>query len=131
MPEGIEPVKLIMFIVNRGDGKLIEEFCTREKIYSHLLLRGRGTADNETVALLGLGERDKDIMILTAAMSRTDDIMKKLSYLLHLEKPGRGIACTVPLSGIASHFNSYYALAGIKEPDAQTTNHSDMSGMEN
>lgn len=112
METAFEPIKLIVYIVNRNDGQLIEEICTRSGIYGHLMLRGRGTADNSTLTLLGLGETEKDIVFVTVARSRIDELMQKVSKKLELDKPGRGIAFSIPLSSVASQFNTYAAFAG-------------------
>lgn len=120
-----EPIKFILFIVNRGTGRVIDEFCKNEGIYGHLLLHGRGTADNETLALLGLGEKEKDLMILTVAESRAEYVMDAVSSLLHLEQPGRGIGLSIPFSSLASQLNTYDALAGngpkLEPPGAEGT----------
>ena len=115
---GYEPIKFIMFIVNRGEGKRIQEFCSTEGLYGHLLLRGRGTADNETLALLGIGEREKDVFIVTAAASRAASVMERIAELLHFDKPGTGIGFSIPFTSLALQLNSYYAMAGLPDPDS-------------
>lgn len=114
METAFEPIKLVVYIVNRNEGKLIEEICSREGIYGHLMMRGRGTVDNRTLTLLGLGETEKDIVLLTVAKSRKDEIMELISKRLRIDEPGRGIAFSIPLSSIASQFDIYSALAGKK-----------------
>lgn len=116
----VEPIKLVFFVVNRGEGRAIDEICTEDGIYGHLLLRGRGTVDNKTASLLGLDERERDIVLVTVASSKRDAIIAKVTERLRLDKPGRGIAMSIPFSSIASQFNSYLALAGLfpEKPDA-------------
>lgn len=60
----VEPIKLITCIVNRGDGETVTELCAREGISCSVVLRGRGTADNAMLTMLGLGESEKDIVML-------------------------------------------------------------------
>ena len=57
---------------------------------------GRGTADSETLSLLGLGETEKDIVMLTVAFSQRDLIMNKISERMHLDELGHGIAFSIP-----------------------------------
>lgn len=42
------------------------------------MLRGRGTADNAMLTMLGLGESEKDIVMLTVGQSRQGEIMENL-----------------------------------------------------
>lgn len=109
----LEPIKLVLFIVNRGDSRVIDDICTEEGIFGHLLMHGRGTVDNKTASLLGLDEREKDIVLVTVAASKRDYIMDKATERLRLNKPGRGIALSIPFSSVASQFDSYSALAGL------------------
>lgn len=108
----IEPIIFITCIVNRGEGRQVTELCTREGIFCNLLLHGRGTADSATLAMLGLGEAEKDIVILTVAQSRQDYIVKKITSALKLDEPGNGIAFSIRFSSVASQLDSYAALAG-------------------
>ena len=100
----VEPIKLITCIVNRGDGETVTELCAREGISCSVVLRGRGTADNAMLTMLGLGESEKDIVMLTV----------KLAVTLHLNERGKGIAFSIPFSGLASQLDSYALLAGMK-----------------
>ena len=95
----VEPIKLITCIVNRGDGETVTELCAREGISCSVVLRGRGTADNA---------------MLTMGQSRQGEIMEKLAVTLHLNERGKGIAFSIPFSGLASQLDSYALLAGMK-----------------
>lgn len=110
----VEPIKLITCIVNRGDGETVTELCAREGISCSVVLRGRGTADNAMLTMLGLGESEKDIVMLTVGQSRQGEIMEKLAVTLHLNERGKGIAFLIPFSGLASQLDSYALLAGMK-----------------
>lgn len=110
----VEPIKLITCIVNRGDGETVTELCAREGISCSVVLRGRGTADNAMLTMLGLGESEKDIVMLTVGQSRQGEIMEKLAVTLHLNERGKGIAFSIPFSGFASQLDSYALLAGMK-----------------
>lgn len=110
----VEPIKLITCIVNRGDGESVTELCADEGISCSIILRGRGTADNATLTMLGLGESEKDIVMLTVTQSRQAEIMEKLTKKLRLNERGRGIAFSIPFSGVAAQLDSYALLAGAK-----------------
>lgn len=107
-----EPIKLIFCIVDRGKGELITKLCAEERITFNLLLHGRGTADSQMLNLLGLGETEKDIVMLSTANSKQPHIMRRLNEILHLSEPGKGIAFSVPFSSLASQYDSLAAFAG-------------------
>ena len=49
-----------------------------------------------------------------AEQSRQGEIMEKLAVTLHLNERGKGIAFSIPFSGLASQLDSYALLAGMK-----------------
>ena len=110
----VEPIKLITCIVNRGDGETVTELCAREGISCSVVLRGRGTADNAMLTMLGLGESEKDIVMLTVGQSRQGEIMEKLAVTPHLNLRVLCFAFSIPFSGLASKLDSYALLAGMK-----------------
>lgn len=111
-----EPLELIGCIVNRGMGELVVKLCARENIMFRILLRGRGTADSETLNLLGIGDKEKDVAFLSVYESRTNEIMQKLTDELELTRAGRGIAFSIQFSAVASQLSSYDILSGNSNP---------------
>lgn len=116
-----EPIKMLVCIVNRGEGKQVTELCTENGLSCHIQLLGKGTADSQMLSMLGLGENEKDIVIVTVAASMCSEVMAKITSRLHLGEPGRGIAFSVPFSGFALQSDSYYALAGLTPPSTAST----------
>lgn len=107
-----EPLKLVICIVNRGIGEHVVKLCAEEGIDFRIILRGHGTADSETLNLLGIGDKEKDIVLLSVKASNSDEIMKRLTRELELERAGRGIAFSIPFSAVASQLSSYALMAG-------------------
>lgn len=105
-------IKCITCIVDRGVGKSVIELCRQEGIAISLLLHGRGTADNEMLTLLGLGENEKDVVMLTVSNIKSKRVMSLITEKLHLDKPGNGIAFSIPLSALALQKNSYASIGG-------------------
>lgn len=107
-----ERVKLITCIVDRGVGKSVMKMCKEAGISSAVLMLGRGTADSEMLTMLGLGENEKDVVMLTIAESKSEDVLKQITAGLHLDEPGGGIAFSIPLSAVASQYDSYILMLG-------------------
>lgn len=109
---GIERIKLITCIADRGRGKIVMKLCKREGISSSMLIHGRGTADSEMLAMLGLGESEKDVVILTIGETKCEKVLNMIAKELHMDEPGNGIAFSIPLSAVASQYNSYLSILG-------------------
>lgn len=107
-----ERIKLITCIVDRGVGKRVMKLCRDVGISSAVLMLGRGTADSEMLTMLGLGENEKDVIMLTIAESKSADVLERITTGLHLDEPGGGIAFSIPLSAVASQYDSYLSVLG-------------------
>jgi len=92
--------KLMITIVNRRDG----EQAARTLQNMHLRLihgcMGEGTAGKGLADLMGFGPSGKLILMGIIPGTRARIALEELQRFLHLDKPGRGIAFTIPLSGI-------------------------------
>ena len=106
-------IEFITCIVARGKGKQVIELAKEEGISYSLIMLGRGTADSETLSLLGLGETEKDIVMLTVSFLQRDLIMNKISERMHLDEPGHGIAFSIPLSAMALQPDTFDLLSGM------------------
>lgn len=60
----------------------------------------RGTARTEMLDLLGLGETSKAIVMCLAGHQLAQHLLERLGYELKMRYPGRGIAFSVPVTGI-------------------------------
>lgn len=101
MAEAIEPIKLIVCIIERGRAERITDLCLHERIAFHLTLHGYGTANSDVLDYLGLGETEKDVVLLYVRESAADAFLRRLADALHLDRPGPGIAFSIPLSSVA------------------------------
>lgn len=101
MEKAIEPIKLIVCIIERGKAERITGLCLQERIAFHLTLHGYGTADSAVLDYLGLGETEKDVVLMCIRESTADGFLRRLSVELHLNRPGQGIAFSIPLSSVA------------------------------
>lgn len=91
----------IAAIVDRGKGR--EAAAIFQEMQAGLLLgvRGRGTASSALIDCLGLDEPEKDIVVGLADGWTASGLLQALGEKLHFSRPGRGIAFTLPLSGIS------------------------------
>lgn len=93
-------IKLLTTIVDRGQGEKIAAICRREQLTFHLVCLGLGTASSEILDWFGLGETDKDVVLTLASSQKVSAMLSIFSDELHIKRPGKGIAFSIPLSGI-------------------------------
>ena len=87
MPEqnNYDRIELLITILERGKGKKLVQFLNKHQVNFHLEFIGAGTATSEMLDILGLNNKDKDIIISLgtrkAVLSLTNDQLPFSSYL--------------------------------------------------
>ena len=95
-----QPLKLMVAIVDRGQGERITESCAAVGATNSMICLGHGTANSHILEILGLGETDKDIVMTVLRGDRAHNVMRQLDEELQLRLPGRGIAFTIPINSV-------------------------------
>ena len=90
-----EKVSLIIAIVDRGKGKRLTARMHDEGVRFDLCLLGHGTADSSLLDYLGLGETEKDIILVRARR-----LLQKLKQEFSMERAGGGIAFSIPIVSV-------------------------------
>ena len=75
---------------------LLEQF----EVNVQMVMYGKGTANTQMLALLGLIESDKSVIISYIREDRVKDALDTLEEKFHKVKNGKGIAYTVSLDSI-------------------------------
>ena len=114
----MEELELIFFIIQRGRGDLLIKHANGLYISFSVLLHGRGTVSSEILSRLGIGDPEKDVVILSVDKPRSEEVMNGLAAEMKLNEPGGGVAFMIPFSALAGQFMSYELLAG-KMPDTK------------
>ena len=98
-------VKLLVGIINREDEMRLTEIINERATALHFSGVGHGTAHSSYMTYFGFNEIDKR-MTLSLIPSRLEhEILSEIGHGLKLYLVGRGIAFTVPLSGISNIIN--------------------------
>lgn len=97
----MEQMMLIITITRRGEGAKIIDNFNKNQIPWHFRLVGQGTASSEVMDILGIGTRDKDIVVSIATRSAaakfSDELTKDPT-----RSSGHGIMMVIPLEAINS-----------------------------
>lgn len=110
-------IKALVTIIDRGKAEEITEMYREQSIMYNMILLGSGTAKSEILDYLGLGRTEKDIIISVAPEKSVKPIIKILKEKFHLDKPGNGIAFSIPISSVDSALSLEYicSLIGDKK----------------
>lgn len=108
-------VKLLVAVVDRGQGEHAAALLKQGGALYQLICLGRGTANSEILDYLGLGESEKMILLATAGPSEVQQILQSFREQMHFDKPGSGIAFTVPITSVGG-MTTLKILEG-KEPE--------------
>ena len=98
----VKGLSLIVTFVNRKVGKKVIKLFNKMGCKYHTSFIGKGTAPSEIYEFLGIGIIEKDVILSVCDKTIKDDLLNALTKKLKLDKPGQGVACSIPLDGIDS-----------------------------
>lgn len=93
-------IKLLIAVVDRSQGEQAAGLLEAAGTCFRLVCLGRGTANSEILDYLGLGESEKAILIATAGPEAVHRALQAFREQMDFDKPGRGIAFTVPVNSV-------------------------------
>ena len=99
---GHSPIKILMTVVERGKGDRIAEIMRNCKVAMNMVVLGTGTAKADIRGILGLESLEKDIILSLAPSAAIGGTFEALRHKMYIDKPGHGIAVTMPLSAIST-----------------------------
>ena len=94
----VEGLEMIMTIVPKGKGSHFIKLYDKIDVSCQASLFGMGTADSMMLGLFGLADIEKDVVITLIKKSNIEKVFSILDN--ELDVYGRGIAFSVPLSGV-------------------------------
>ncbi len=97
----MEQMMLIITITRRGEGSKVIDTFNKNSIPWHFRLIGQGTATSEVMDILGMGTRDKDVIVSIAAKRAAAKFMDDLGSD-PTRRGGHGIMMVIPLEAINS-----------------------------
>jgi len=93
-------LELYVAIVEFGTGSRIVKCGKSLGLLGGFILLGKGTVRPGILSLLGLDEIRKEIIIMGGPKETVDHAMKTIGDKFNMAKPGRGIAMSIPITGI-------------------------------
>lgn len=93
-------MKLLVTIVERGQGSAVAKLYSKNQVFWHYQCAGRGTASSELLDVLGFGTSERDIVFSTGTKRAVDLLMYELNNELRSVIRAKGIAYSMSLTGI-------------------------------
>jgi len=119
----MERMKVMMTILDRGDGIALSRLFEQNGVPLHLQIIAEGTASSEILNMLGLTHREKEILVSFAPESAIEALLNRLDDDYRGILRVRGLAFSVPLTGISSGVAN--ALATQRKTEGGANVHSD------
>ena len=98
----MEAMKVILSIVERGQGAAMLKLYRKRQVPIHIQCAGKGTATSEIMDILGLGSSEKDVLLSFAAAAAAKKLLHDLDNELRGHTGGAGIVVSIPVSGLNS-----------------------------
>ena len=117
----MEAMKVILSIVERGQGAAMLKLYRKRQVPIHIQCAGKGTATSEIMDILGLGSSEKDVLLSFAAASAARKLLYDMDNDLRGHTGGAGIVVCVPVSGLNSlvaNLAAYHA-EGVKKEEKE------------
>ena len=91
-------LELLFTIVNRNKAEFYADLIQGFEVNMQMTLLARGTADFDTLSLLGIEGNEKSVIISVIKKDKAKDALALLEEKFSSVRNGKGIAYTVPLT---------------------------------
>lgn len=92
-------LKLLVTVINREKAEFYMDFIQSFEVNFQTAMAAHGTASQETLRLLGLGESNKTVIFSVIREDMCDKALSALEQKFRTIKNGKGIAYTIPMTG--------------------------------
>ena len=110
----MEKIVLLVVILDRGKGDELTKTLRESGVTFNMIAPAYGAAGAHILDYLGLTSQERDMVFSVVTEDRLDAVLKKIQYKYDLEKPGKGVAFTIPITGVSGPLALRY-ISGIPE----------------
>lgn len=96
----VRKLKMLITVVDRSKALFYVDLLEEFEVNVQMVLYGKGTANSQMLALLGLAETEKAVIMSYIREDKTKEIMETLEEKFQKVKNGKGIAYTISLDSI-------------------------------
>lgn len=76
------------------------DFLSGYEVNFQTMALGQGTAQSETLHLLGLDDADRGVIFSVIREDKSEEILRALEDKFHTIRNGKGVAFTIPLTSV-------------------------------
>ena len=93
-------LKLLITVVNREKAEFYTDLLQAFEVNTQISAFARGTATSDILHMMGLEESEKSVIFSIIREDKAPEALRVLEQKFNTIKRGKGIAYTVPLSGM-------------------------------
>ena len=93
-------LKMLVTIVNRSKTELFLDYISAFEANMQMSMAASGTANSDMLTYLGLTNTDKAVIISVIREDKEESVLRFLDDKFHTVRNGKGIAFTVPMTGV-------------------------------
>ena len=98
----MENIVLIITITEKSKSEKFISYFLENNVNLTLGRYGRGTATEDMLDYLGIGESEKCVLFSFATLEKSKDLLRGLETKMQMKKNGIGLSFTVPISSVGS-----------------------------
>ena len=110
-------VEVVAAVVDVEQGEKVLRIYREEQAPVDFVCMAHGTARTEMLDLLGIGETAKAIVMCMVSRQTGVRLIKRLGRELEMRYPGRGIAFTIPITGIGLRWHKLLTAADEEQKE--------------
>ena len=96
----LKKLKLLVTVVSRNKSEFYMDYLSGFDVNLQTAVAAQGTAPSDALYLLGLADSDKSVIFSVIREDRAEAVMQGLEEKFHTVRGGKGIAFTIPMTGV-------------------------------
>lgn len=93
--------KLVIGVVKRGQGKTLCAYMRQHGAFGSTTIRAHGTAQQAMLDLLGLENKERDLVMCFLPIDLADHAVDQVSRQMQMQQSGEGIVFSIPIDYFA------------------------------
>ena len=110
----IKRIKLLVAIVDRGRGEDVAATLREDGVTFNLISPAYCAAGSQIMDYLGLTSLERDMVISVVSEDISHEVLNRLLIKFDLDKPSKGIAFTIPITGVSGPLALRY-MSGLQD----------------
>lgn len=97
----VKRIELLVTVVDRGLGDELTETLRESGVTFNIVSPATCAAGSDFKDYLGLTNPERDLILSVVTEDRVEQVLNKILYKFDLDKPGKGMAFSIPIAGVS------------------------------